>query len=103
MKQKRSKTLTNPKKKLQPIKQRDDDVLFTGAGLQQEEEAEEEQEDLEELKDQVGHLYVAEDPEIDDLMNEILGEIKQDCLRMHKVAESDRERRRRPRSCAKTA
>lgn len=102
MKQKRSKTLTNPKKKLQPIKSRDDDVLFTGAGLQQEEEAEEE-EDLDELKDQVGHLYVADDPEIDELMNEILGEIKQDCLRMHKVAEADRERRRRPGSSAEAA
>ena len=102
MKQKGSKTLTNPKKKLQPIKQRDEDVLFTGAGLQQEEEGEEE-EDLDELKDQVGHLYVAEDPEIDELMNEILGEIKQDCLKMHKVASADRERRGRPGSSTKTA
>ena len=76
------------KKKLEPIRTKEDDVFFTGAGLQQNEEQEdEEQEDeyKEELKDEVGNLYVVEDQEIDDLMNEMLAEIKQDCLKMHKV------------------
>ena len=64
----------------------DEKVFMTGAGLAMEDQEDDDEDvDEEEKKDQVGDLYQVEDEEANALMNELLAEIKEDCLRMQRV------------------
>lgn len=68
----------------------DPDFFVTGVGLENaslSEDSSEDSEDraayLEEGNDRVDSLYIAEDPEMQELMDEVMAEIKQDCISMN--------------------